>query len=80
MSNFRPIKEKLDKCCSACQDQDASRDIDDDCVKKVLEDADAKRWILAQADAAENGNLSDARIDYMNQLPGIDWRNMDNIM
>jgi len=76
MSNFRLIKEKLDKCCLVCQDQDTTQNTDEDCVKEVLNDVDVKKWIRAQADAAKNGNLSDARIDFMDQLPGISWRNI----
>ena len=45
-------------------------------VRELLyEDNNIIKWIDAQRLAYENGNLSDARIEYMNELPGIDWKN-----
>ena len=78
MSNFRPLKERLDKCCSrsTCQDTANTQEVEEDCLEKVLDDVDVKKWIRAQAEAAKNGNLSEARCDYMDQLPGFNWREL----
>eukprot|EP00579_Thalassiosira_antarctica_P002594 CAMPEP_0201874444 /NCGR_PEP_ID=MMETSP0902-20130614/6697_1 /ASSEMBLY_ACC=CAM_ASM_000551 /TAXON_ID=420261 /ORGANISM="Thalassiosira antarctica, Strain CCMP982" /LENGTH=275 /DNA_ID=CAMNT_0048401317 /DNA_START=86 /DNA_END=910 /DNA_ORIENTATION=+ len=43
-------------------------------VRELLhEDTDIIKWIDAQRLVHENGNLSDSRIQYMDDLPGIDW-------
>lgn len=46
-----------------------------DVFELLHEDTDIMKWIEAQRLVYENGNLSDSRIEYMDDLPGIDWRN-----
>ncbi|KAL7537052.1 hypothetical protein ACHAWF_005647 [Thalassiosira exigua] len=41
----------------------------------LQKDQDYVKWIEAQRLARANGNLSDARAQYMDELPGIDWKN-----
>jgi hypothetical protein len=62
MSNYRDIKSKLELAV-----------IDGSGINHVLSDPEIKKWINAQRRAAENGNLSEARCDYMDQLP-VKWR------
>ena len=62
MSNYREIKAQLEQAV-----------IDGGDINDVLTDAEVQKWISAQRRAAENGNLSEARCDYMDQLP-IPWR------
>jgi hypothetical protein len=62
MSNYRNIKSQLE--------QAEAEGVD---LNEILSDAEVKRWISAQRRAAEMGNLSDARCDYMDQLP-VKWR------
>ena len=33
------------------------------------------KWVTTQRLAYENGNISESRVKYMDELPGIDWRN-----
>lgn len=43
-------------------------------VRELLrEEHDIKKWVDAQRLAWEKGNLSESRIQYMDDLPGIDW-------
>lgn len=45
-------------------------------VSELLhEDHDIMKWVDAQRLAYENGNLSESRVQYLDDLPGIDWRN-----
>jgi len=42
---------------------------------KVLSaNTESERWLVAQRDAHRLGKLSDARVAYMDQLLGLDWR------
>jgi hypothetical protein len=41
----------------------------------VYEDNEIMRWVDAQRQAYEGGKLSESRAQYMDDLPGIDWRN-----
>lgn len=45
-----------------------------DVSELVHEDADVMKWVNAQRLAYENGNLSESRGEYMDDLPGIDWK------
>lgn len=62
MSNYRNVKSKIEQAEADGVD-----------LHFVLNDEEVKRWISAQRRAAENGNLSEARCDYMDQLP-FEWR------
>ena len=43
-------------------------------VRELLrEEHGIKKWVDAQRLAWEKGNLSESRIQYMDDLPGIDW-------
>jgi len=41
----------------------------------VYEDTEIMKWVDAQRQIYENGKLSESRAQYMDDLPGIDWRN-----
>lgn len=60
MKNYREIKEKLV--------ESKSSDI-------LNDDLQAQKWIRAQKEAHKLGNLSEARVKYMDQLKifGVDW-------
>lgn len=65
MAKYRDVLSYLSKVVEAGGD-----------VRELVhEDTDIMKWINAQRLAYENGNLSESRADYMDDLPGIDWRN-----
>lgn len=65
MSKYREVMSYLSKVVEAGGD-----------VRELLhEDNDIIKWVDAQRLAYENGNLSESRAGYMDELPGIDWRN-----
>ncbi len=72
MSNYRPLKERLDSCCSIQHGE--TQVIDEKNLNMILNEEEVKKWVRAQADAAKKGNLSEARCKYMDQLPGFVWR------
>ncbi len=72
MSNYRPLKERLEKCCEVVDGE--TQVTDEEKLQKILSEGEVKKWISAQAAAAKIDNLSDARCDYMDQLPGFSWR------
>lgn len=41
----------------------------------VYEDTEIMKWVDAQRQIYESGKLSESRAQYMDDLPGIDWRN-----
>lgn len=64
MKNYRDVLAYLTKVVEAKGD-----------VRELLnEDTEIMKWIDAQRRAHENGNLSESRVQYMDDLPGIDWR------
>lgn len=73
MSNYRPLKERLEKCCIIGEDG-ITQVVDEPGLKQILEEDSVKKWLQAQAEAAKKGNLSEARCDYMDQLPRSNWR------
>ena len=75
MTNYRPLKERLDNCCTIVNSE--VQVTDKRGLELILNDEEVKRWIRAQADSAKNNNLSDARCDYMDQLPGLSWRDFN---
>lgn len=76
MSTYRPLKERLQKCCVVNDLNNTTQVIDKHGLQQILCEDDVKKWIHAQAEAARKGNLSGARCDYMDQLPGFNWREM----
>lgn len=76
MKNFRPIKNKLEACCRIHPDSGEWEVVNEDGIQAVLQDESIVKWLKAQRDAAANGNLVQARCDYLDQLPGIDWRSL----
>ena len=65
MSKYREVLSYLSKVVEAGGD-----------VRELLyEDNDMIKWIDAQRAAYENGKLSESRVQYMDELPGIDWKN-----
>ena len=73
MKNYRDLKERLE-ACSKVNDEGVWEVADEGGVKAVLADEIVMKWVVAQRYAAENGNLVEARCDYLDQLPGLDWR------
>ena len=73
MKNFRPLKERLE-ACSKINNEGIWEVVDEGGVNDILQEEEVARWIRAQKDAAEKGNLSEARCDYLTSLPGFDWR------
>ncbi|KAL7483555.1 hypothetical protein ACHAW6_009251 [Cyclotella cf. meneghiniana] len=66
MSRYREVLDRLKEAVGAGME-----------AERVLsEDVELRKWIYAQRCAHENGKLSDSRIQYMNDLPGIEWRNI----
>lgn len=70
MKNYRSLKERVYACC----DESNQEVIDPVGLDAVLTDADVKKWIDAQREAATLGNLSEPRCEYLDKLPGFDWR------
>ena len=65
MKRYREILSYLSKVVEAGGD-----------VKELLhDDTEIMKWVDAQRQVYENGKLSESRIQYMDDLPGIDWRN-----
>lgn len=65
MSRYREVLSYLSKVVEAGGD-----------VSELLtEESDVMKWINAQRIAFENGKLSESRIQYMDDIPGVDWRN-----
>lgn len=76
MSAYRPLKESLNKCCIINDEKKTTQVVDEEGIQQILSVDDVKKWLRAQSQAATKGNLSDARCDYMDQLPGFNWRDM----
>jgi len=73
MKNFRPLKENLENCCQL--NEDGVWDIvDQEGLDEVLSGEGVMKWVKSQKAAAENGLLSEARCEYLDQLPGLNWR------
>jgi hypothetical protein len=66
MKEYREVLSYLSKVVEAGGD-----------VKELLHEDNhfILKWVTAQRLAYENGNLSESRVKYMDELPGIDWRN-----
>mmetsp|Transcript_1586 Transcript_1586/g.2260 ORF Transcript_1586/g.2260 Transcript_1586/m.2260 type:complete len:368 (-) Transcript_1586:87-1190(-) len=47
---------------------------DEDRLNHILKDQEVQKWVNAQRMAAEKGNLSDSRCEYLDNLPGLNWR------
>jgi hypothetical protein len=62
MSGYREVLEKLNGAA--------------DVEKLVKEDVEMRKWFHAQKCAYENGKLSESRAQYLNDLPGIDWKDV----
>ena len=73
MKYFRPLKEKLESCCRLNEDG-VWEVVDQDVVDEVLRGEGVMKWVRAQRDAAEKGKLSEHRCEYLDQLPGLNWR------
>ena len=72
MTNYRPLKEKLYACCDI---KDGIPIVVDEAgVEQVLADEKVKKWIKAIKDANSKGILSETRCEFMDQLPGFDWK------
>lgn len=76
MKNYRPIKEKLEACARMNKESGKWEVENMKGIESILQEDQTRRWLKAQSDAAKMGNLSQARCDYLDQLPGIDWRSI----
>ena len=73
MKNYRLLKESLE-VYSKVNDEGMWEVVDKEGVMAVLSDETVMKWVRAQRAAAEMGNLVEARCDFLDQLPGLDWR------
>ena len=73
MKNYRHLKECLESY-SKVDDEGIWKVVDEEGVKTVLRDETMMKWVRAQRDAAEMGNLIEARCEFLDQLLGLDWR------
>ena len=73
MSQFRSLKEGLE-ACSRVNDDGGWEVVDQAGVDQVLRGENVMKWVRAQRDAAEKGNLSESRCEYLDELPGLNWR------
>ena len=42
----------------------------------MLKDEEAMKWVRAQRGAAKLWNLSEARCEYLDHLPDLDWKHV----
>lgn len=73
MKSYRSLKERL-ITHSRVNDEGIWEVVDEEGVASVLEDKVVKRWLRAQKDVYAKGLLNEARCNYLDQLPGFDWR------
>lgn len=64
MAEYRDALSSLSKAVESSAD-----------VRELLqEESNTRKWIEAQRRAHENGKLPASRVQYMDDLPGIDWK------
>lgn len=76
MKNYRPIKEKLEACARMNQESGMWEVVNKEGIQTIIQEEQTRKWLKAQSDAAKAGNLAQARCDYLDQLPGVDWRSI----
>ena len=65
MKKYREVLDKLTEVADAGGDA---------AVAELLSsDAEMKKWIDSQRQVHANGKLSESRVQYMDDLPGVDW-------
>jgi hypothetical protein len=74
MKNYRPIKEKLEACARMNQESGKWEVVNKEGIQTIMQEEQTRKWLKAQSDAAKVGNLAQARCDFLDQLPGVDWR------
>ena len=74
MSTYRPLINRLLEYCTITDDM--TEVVDEKGLQEILKEPDVLKWIRAQAASAKNGKFSEARCDYMDQLPGFNWREL----
>mmetsp|Transcript_21667 Transcript_21667/g.35745 ORF Transcript_21667/g.35745 Transcript_21667/m.35745 type:complete len:266 (+) Transcript_21667:102-899(+) len=65
MKKYREVLEKLTEAADVGGDAAAA--------ELLSSDAEIKKWVDAQRQVHGNGKLSESRIQYMADLPGVDW-------
>ena len=75
MKSFRSLKERLESCAELNKDG-LWEVVDQDGVDEVLKDEEAMKWVRAQRGAAKLRNLSESRCEYLDHLPGLDWKHV----
>jgi hypothetical protein len=73
MKAFKSLKARLESCYKL-NDEGVWEIVDQAALDEVLSDKDVMKWVKAQKLAAEKGLLSDSRCGYMDDLPGLNWR------
>mmetsp|Transcript_271 Transcript_271/g.367 ORF Transcript_271/g.367 Transcript_271/m.367 type:complete len:301 (-) Transcript_271:223-1125(-) len=80
MSSYRTIKGRLEECCNIPSSSSVKEGstkievIDHEKHSNILKEEKVAQWIKAQKLAADLGNLSEHRCEYMDSLPGLNWR------
>lgn len=76
MKNYRSIRDRLLSFCELkdANDLKAAVVVDQQGIDSVLADPEVKKWINAQREASGKGNLSESRCEYLDDLPGFNWR------
>ena len=67
MKKYREVLGKLTEAADVGGDAAAA--------ELLSSDADIKKWVDAQRQVHANGKLSESRVQYMADLPGVDWMN-----
>jgi hypothetical protein len=64
MTKYREVLNKLTEVA----------DVGGDAAELLSCDPELRKWIDAQRQAHENGKLSESRVQYMDDLPGVEWK------
>ncbi len=66
-SFMKKYREALDKLTEVA-------DVGGDAAELLSSDPELRKWIDTQRQVHENGKLSESRVQYMDDLPGVDWK------
>jgi len=65
MKMYRPLLVRLEQAAAGEMGES---------VEDIQAEEDVARWLQAQKEAFENGNLSESRVGYLDELTGVEWR------
>eukprot|EP00560_Eucampia_antarctica_P007314 CAMPEP_0197828652 /NCGR_PEP_ID=MMETSP1437-20131217/5185_1 /TAXON_ID=49252 ORGANISM="Eucampia antarctica, Strain CCMP1452" /NCGR_SAMPLE_ID=MMETSP1437 /ASSEMBLY_ACC=CAM_ASM_001096 /LENGTH=211 /DNA_ID=CAMNT_0043429943 /DNA_START=379 /DNA_END=1014 /DNA_ORIENTATION=+ len=76
MKNYQSVRGRLLSFCEIREGEDekSATVVDQQGLDSVLSDPEVKKWINAQREAAAKGNINAHRCEYLDELPGLDWR------